>query len=1626
MRKIIGLIGVLTLMLFSAIPLKATHMLGGEITWRCIPGTGQFRFYMELYRNCATPSGGTAAGWTFQTENLRVIGGPRRTNNSIITTIPMKPDSTTWNNQNLGQVAPECNAQGTRISCGNPDFGSVQRYFYVSDPITLKGVPPTSGWHFYFQTPCCRPTLDNMTTASQSSGIVLRAVMYADKNNTNTQNCRDNSPAFREIAANLICRGYTFTFNHNAYDNDLDSLSYKWATPINSPPPSGTPTAYNPGFAFNSPTPNSNVNNQNKALSLDPITGQMEVALYSGFGSVGKYATCVQVDQWRDGKKIGSVFREIPFYFFDCATVTTGYNNPPIISINNNPNPIGEVVELTAGQKVEIPFNAADFDISNTGSPQIVTLVPNGFMFSTDFTSENNCNGANLNGQSVNLAPCAYLRNNSVTFNGSTQPPRYEIKGFSGVSTVFNWQTECHHLRTAGSGIPGASSGIYNFVMKVQDDNCQIPSVNYPVITVKLTDPLPIEPPIMKGISVGLDGKITYQWAPPTDTSNTWDNYQVQQSSVNDGSGPAFIGMFNQNLRKYSQEQKVQNYPIYVNTSDIRFKIPGKDWYFRMKSESGCTGDVESAWGEAARVIEVEATPNGNVANGRPLRSNVRLDWNRAKPLNASSDPLYKYESQTHYYIWKNDNVATAADARNLANWVLIGDTNATTYDVPTSTCNGYVGFRIEARDTVVMLEQGERVRKQRFDSLFFSSFSVVDTVWMRNSGNVPQPHFDTIQVLANGDVYFSIDVTSAGTAGTFEIYQGTPGASNPAPTLLTSLTAPNGQYTHVGAAANLAQRSYFVVAIDKCDNNNVASSPEYKTLFPGVSVQNPACNGIYDITWQSATGLLPPVRNYKLYFSNDGSAPDSLLRSFTNGNTSFSQGINYNNDYRYQVVATDRAGSVSISSIAFIAANPNVRTFEIVPAPELRCIYVHNDNTVALSWLKPRDSTDNFVSYDFEYRIDGGQWQDIQPQAAFTNINLDTFNFTINGFQALNSDLDFRAYSISGCNGTDPSPASDIISMINMKVSSNVKKHGLLNWNETGVANDLNNFPYRLYRDPNNGDMSSRILTGFVKSDNFIDSITSVNLCNAPGFYRVQIYDPIGQCWTRSNYDSAMFVDQAPEKQWLDYITVTQDNEISIQWSRDVEPDVDSQWVIMELPGIAYNQVDSLAINSSRRYFSDPNQFNVMDTVVRLALQPKDVCDNRPGAGEFDFHTTMDIDAVWNPCDSLFELSWNPYKTFNVGDSVSYVVYWDTTGGTGNAEPLAATLDTTTRHILDASYGIGDVPVEFEYYVKARPTNTNRVDIESRSNRETAFAVYGTLPDYNYTHYANVLRENQVEIQVYPDLNPILFDNLGHFVVRRGINSDEMTPIGSVDKFSIVDSTFRYYDYTAATNDYSYFYQVVVENVCGNPIDTSNYGRTIHLTVDADNEALTNTLRWNEYEGWDSAAAFYKIYRSFNEGGFSQYDVVPALGEGNINLFVDDVYNELFAIGDFCYFVEAVQGPVTTDFGIGQDLDPAVSRSNHVCVIQKPLFYIPNAFAPDGVNKVFGPQGHFVDWAYYEMIIYNRWGEQVYSTNDPRKGWDGKMNGQDPQAGSYVYTIRFQDAEGKEHRRKGTVTVIK
>lgn len=94
-------------------------------------------------------------------------------------------------------------------------------------------------------------------------------------------------------------------------------------------------------------------------------------------------------------------------------------------------------------------------------------------------------------------------------------------------------------------------------------------------------------------------------------------------------------------------------------------------------------------------------------------------------------------------------------------------------------------------------------------------------------------------------------------------------------------------------------------------------------------------------------------------------------------------------------------------------------------------------------------------------------------------------------------------------------------------------------------------------------------------------------------------------------------------------------------------------------------------------------------------------------------------------------------------------------------------------------------------------------------------------------------------------------------------------------------------------------------------------------------------------------------------------------------------------------------------------------------------IFYMPNAFTPneDGVNDLFGPVMEGIETAGYEFVIVNRWGETVFSTNDPGQKWNGSGIQGSYYAPNSVYSwrIRVKQLDSVEYKDfSGHVTLIR
>jgi gliding motility-associated-like protein len=112
-----------------------------------------------------------------------------------------------------------------------------------------------------------------------------------------------------------------------------------------------------------------------------------------------------------------------------------------------------------------------------------------------------------------------------------------------------------------------------------------------------------------------------------------------------------------------------------------------------------------------------------------------------------------------------------------------------------------------------------------------------------------------------------------------------------------------------------------------------------------------------------------------------------------------------------------------------------------------------------------------------------------------------------------------------------------------------------------------------------------------------------------------------------------------------------------------------------------------------------------------------------------------------------------------------------------------------------------------------------------------------------------------------------------------------------------------------------------------------------------------------------------------------------------------------------------------TSDFGCIDSLEL------DVIVLPELIIYAPNSFTPDNDehNQQWGIYIEGIDITEFNLLIFNRWGEIIWESNDPKASWDGTFNGKVVTEGTYNWTIQAKDMinDGK-YNFSGYINVIK
>jgi len=176
--------------------------------------------------------------------------------------------------------------------------------------------------------------------------------------------------------------------------------------------------------------------------------------------------------------------------------------------------------------------------------------------------------------------------------------------------------------------------------------------------------------------------------------------------------------------------------------------------------------------------------------------------------------------------------------------------------------------------------------------------------------------------------------------------------------------------------------------------------------------------------------------------------------------------------------------------------------------------------------------------------------------------------------------------------------------------------------------------------------------------------------------------------------------------------------------------------------------------------------------------------------------------------------------------------------------------------------------------------------------------------------------------------------------------------------------------------------------------------------------------LSWNTIKIDSALLNGYTILRSNN--AWQSFTVVGGVSPTDSMSWADGL-RDLYASQDsFEYRIQAQFGFRNSLLGTFN-----LSFSNDLVIHPNSEIFIPNTIFPKGKNNVFKPIITFPDILNYNLLIFNRLGEKIFTSDSYNTGWDGTFAGNEVPQGNYTYQITFEKPDGKKFVKQGNCVVM-
>ncbi len=402
------------------------------------------------------------------------------------------------------------------------------------------------------------------------------------------------------------------------------------------------------------------------------------------------------------------------------------------------------------------------------------------------------------------------------------------------------------------------------------------------------------------------------------------------------------------------------------------------------------------------------------------------------------------------------------------------------------------------------------------------------------------------------------------------------------------------------------------------------------------------------------------------------------------------------------------------------------------------------------------------------------------------------------------------------------------------------------------------------------------------------------------------------------------------------------------------------------------------------------------LNTATTFQMIAKDSCDVE--SGFVDEYTTMRANSSYHDCEQSLALSWTNYTGWEEGVAEQNIYVNLNNSGFQLETTLIPGVNTYELEIEPNS--------EYCIYVEAvsngsqRPSTTNPTCVETN---------YPDVIDFNYLNRVTTVGDDRIQIDLLQDVQGIGTT----YELLRAEGDDDFQSIGIYGATS--DPVLTVFDTDVNSSNTVYKYKWKAFDGCGEELAESNTGKNMVLDVITNSENLINSLSWTNYSTWDGGVAEYQVWRKL--GSETDYSMLTTVDPGSFE-YEEDIESFLLEEGEFCYKIVAVEGA-------NQYSSETVSESNENCITQEPLIWIPNTIVLNGFNKVFKPVAGFIDFQSYEMEIYNKWGQKIFSSSEIDEGWNGTSNGNIVREDYYRYIIVFRDGSGKSYLEQGVIYVL-